>query len=320
MILAGDIGGTKSNLGLFDIQAGKLVRVVRKRYSSHEHGGLEQIVRNFLQENKAQVTAASFGVAGPVVNNRVHGTNMPWVVDGAEAASFLGLKRVRILNDLEATAFGVRVLPPQDLETIYPGVPVSDATCVVIAAGTGLGESILFWDGKQHLAMATEGGHADFAPHNPQQADLWRFLYSHGPDVHIELILSGRGFQTVHEFLGPGVKHPGFDDPSVDVAPEITQQGLAGTCPVCVATLNLWSEIYGSEAGNFAVRALARGGIYVAGGIAVKVLPKLTDGRFAAAIRDKGKMESLLANIPVYVVLNEECPLIGAAYVAWKGL
>ena len=168
--------------------------------------------------------------------------------------------------------------------------------------------------------MATEGGHADFAPHTPQQADLWRFLYSRGQGVHIELILSGRGFQTVHEFLGPGIKHPGFDDPSIDVAPEITQQGLAGTCPVCVATLNLWTEIYGSEAGNFAVRALARGGIYVAGGIAVKVLPKLTDGRFAAAIRDKGKMESLLANIPVYVVLNEECPLIGAAYVAWKGL
>ena len=320
MILAGDIGGTKSNLGLFDVQAGKLVRVTHKRYSSHEHAGLEEVVRGFLQENKAEVTAASFGVAGPVVNNRVHGTNMPWVVDGAEVASSLGLKRVRILNDLEATAFGVRVLPPHDLETIYPGVPVSDATCIVIAAGTGLGESILFWDGKQHLAMATEGGHADFAPHTPQQANLWRFLCTRGQGIHIELILSGRGFQTVHEFLNPAVKHPGFDDPSVDVAPEITQQGLAGTCPVCVATLNLWTEIYGSEAGNFAVRALARGGIYVAGGIAVKVLPKLTDGRFAAAVRDKGKMEDLLANIPVYVVLNEECPLIGAAYVAWKGL
>jgi glucokinase len=320
MILAGDIGGTKSNLGLFDVQAGKLVRVAHKRYSSHEHAGLEEVVRNFLHENKAEVTAASFGVAGPVVKNRVQGTNMPWVVDGAEAASFLALKRVRILNDLEATAFGVRQLPPHDLETIFTGVPVSDATCIIIAAGTGLGESILFWDGKQHLAMPTEGGHADFAPHTPQQADLWRFLLARGQGVYIELILSGRGFKTVHEFLNPAVKHPGFDDPSLDVAPEITQRGLAGTCPVCVATLNLWSEIYGSEAGNFAVRALARGGIYVAGGIAVKVLPKLTDGRFSAAVRDKGKMEDLLANIPVYVVLNEECPLIGAAYVAWKGL
>jgi len=196
MILAGDIGGTKANLGLFNVQAAKLVRVAHKRYSSHEHAGLEEVVRNFLHENKAEVTAASFGVAGPVVHNRVHGTNMPWVVDGADAAAFLGLKRVRILNDLEATAFGVRQLPPHDLETIYPGVPVSDATCAVIAAGTGLGESILFWDGKQHLAMATEGGHADFAPHTPQQVDLWRFLCARGQGIYIELILSGRGFQT----------------------------------------------------------------------------------------------------------------------------
>jgi glucokinase len=320
MILAGDIGGTKSNLGLFDVQNGSLVRVAHKRYSSHENAGLREIVQDFLQENKAQITAASFGVAGPVVKNCVHGTNMPWIVDGAAAAAFLGLKRVRVLNDLEATAFGVRVLPPTDLETIFQGVPVADATCVVIAAGTGLGEAILFWDGKQHLAMGTEGGHADFAPHTSQQADLWKFLCLRGQGVNAEQILSGRGFKTVHEFLGPGVKHPGFDDPSKDVAPEITEQGLSGQCPVCVAALNLWSEIYGSEAGNFAVRTLARGGIYVAGGIAVKVLPKLTDGRFAAAARDKGKMQGFLANVPIYVVLNEECPLIGAAYVAWKGL
>jgi glucokinase len=168
--------------------------------------------------------------------------------------------------------------------------------------------------------MGTEAGHADFAPHTTQQADLWKYLYASGEGVHTELILSGRGFKTVHQFLAPNVTHPGFDDPEKDVAPEITQQGLSGECPVCVATLNLWTEIYGSEAGNLAVRTLARGGVYVAGGIAVKVLPKLTDGRFAAAVRDKGKMSDFLAKIPIYVVLNEECPLIGAAYVAWKGL
>ncbi len=320
MILAGDIGGTKSNIGLFDTRDGQLVRIAHKRYSSHEHAGLQEITKDFLQENPASITAASFGVAGPVVNNRVHGTNMPWIVDGATVASFLGLSRVRILNDLEATAFGVGVLPPSDLAVLFEGVPVRQATCVVIAAGTGLGEAVLFWDGKQHLAMGTEGGHADFAPHTPQQADLWKYLRGRHDYVSAEILLSGRGFQNVHEFLDPTVRHPGFDDPAKDPAPLITQQGLSGECPVCVATLDLWTEIYGSEAGNFAVRALARGGVYVAGGIAVKVLPKLKDGRFAAAARDKEKMKDFLATVPIYVVLNEECPLMGAAYVAWKGL
>jgi glucokinase len=318
MILAGDVGGTKSNIGLFDVQQGKLARVAHKRYSSHEHAGLQEILQDFLAENPEQITAASFGVAGPVVDNRVHGTNMPWIVDGAAVAGFLGLPRVRILNDLEATAFGVGVLPPSDLETIYEGVRLPAANCVVIAAGTGLGEAILFWDGKNHLAIGTEGGHADFAPHTRQQADLWTFLRVRYDYVSVEIILSGRGFQNVHEFLDPSVKHPGFDDLTKDPAPEITQRGLSGQCHVCAATLDLWTEIYGSEAGNFAIRTLARGGIYVAGGIAVKVLPKLKDGRFAAAARDKEKMKDFLAHVPIYVVLNEECPLLGAAYVAWK--
>ena len=320
MILAGDIGGTKSNLGLFDIHQGKLVRIAHQRYSSHEHSGLQEITQDFLNQNQASITAASFGVAGPVVDNRVHGTNMPWVVDGREAAAFLGLKRVRILNDLESTAFGVGVLEPSDLERLHKGVPLGDATSVVIAAGTGLGEAILFWDGKRRLVMPTEGGHADFAPHTEQQADLWKYMRKREQCVSVEIILSGRGFQNIHEFLNPDVKHPGFDDPTQDPAPQITQQGLSRECPVCVATLDLWTEIYGSEAGNFAIRTLARGGIYVAGGIAVKILPKLLDGRFAAAARDKEKMKEFLDNVPIYVVLNEECPLLGAAYVAWQGL
>jgi glucokinase len=168
--------------------------------------------------------------------------------------------------------------------------------------------------------MGTEGGHADFAPHTPQQADLWKYLRNRYDYASAEILLSGRGFQNVHEFLDPSLKHPGFDDPAKDPAPLITQQGLSGQCPVCAATLDLWTEIYGAEAGNFAVRTLARGGVYVAGGIAVKVLPKLKDGRFAAAARDKEKMKDFLAAVPIYVVLNEECPLLGAAYVAWKGL
>jgi glucokinase len=317
MILAGDLGGTKSNLGLFDVQQGKLVRIARKRYTSHEYPGLKDITADFLTQNGEKVTAASFGIAGPVVNNTVRATNLPWVIDGAEMAAFLGLKYVRLVNDLEAASYGIGVMEPSDLEVLYPGVPEPQATQVVIAAGTGLGEGILYWDGQQHVPIATEGGHADFSPSTDQQADLWKFLKKRNDFVSSELILSGRGFQNIHEFLSPYDKHVGFDT-TTDPAPEITRRALTGECPVCVATVNLWIEIYGSEAGNFALRALARGGIYVAGGIAVKILPKLKEGRFAAAARNKEKLEDYLAKIPITVVLNEDCPLMGAAFVAWK--
>jgi glucokinase len=320
MILAGDIGGTKSNLGLFDVQREKLVRVADQRFATSQYSGLAEIVQEFLGEHKAKISAASFGIAGAVVNNVVHPANIPWIVDGTAMAKFLGLGRLRLLNDLEATGYGIGVLEPSELVTIHSGVAEPQATKAVIAAGTGLGEAILFWDGKQHLAMPTEGGHADFAPRTLQQTELWKFIKARGPFVSNELILSGRGFQTIHEFLDPAAKHEDFDDPSRDPAPEITQQGLSGECHVCAATLDLWIEIYGSEAGNLAVRSVARGGIYVAGGIAVKILSKLKDGRFAAAVKDKEKMSDFLSQVPIQVVLNEECPLLGAAFVAWKGL
>lgn len=316
MILAGDLGGTKANLGLFELRQGKPVRVAHKRYSTEDHAGLQEIAQDFIRENGVKVTASSFGIAGPVVNNRVQATNFPWIVDGAAMAKFLGLARVPLINDLEATGYGIGVLEPRDLETIYPGVPAPHATRVVIAAGTGLGESILYWDGKEHVPIATEAGHADFAPSTEQQADLWKFLKQRTKFVSSENVLSGGGFQRIHEFLNGAVRHPAFDDTTVDPAPEITQRGLSGECPVCAAALDLWVEIYGSEAGNLALRAVSRGGIYVAGGIAVKILPKLKDGRFAEAVRHKEKLGEYLAKIPIYVVLNEECPLMGAAFVA----
>jgi glucokinase len=254
-----------------------------------------------------------------VVQNRVHATNFPWIVDGAALAAHLGISRVRLLNDLEAAAYGIGVMEPQDLEVIHPGVFVPQVNRAVIAAGTGLGEAILFWDGTQHVPMATEGGHADYAPHTKQQAELWQFLKEREEFVSAETILSGGGFKRVHEFLDPSVRHD-FDVPGVDPAPAITERGLSGECTVCAATLDLWVDIYGAEAGNLAVRSMARGGIFVAGGIAVRVLPKMTTGRFAAAVKDKEKMGSYLEQIPVVIVLNEKCPLMGAAFVAWKGL
>lgn len=321
MILAGDVGGTKCNLGLFDTPQGELKKIVDGRFASHSYPGLGDIVREFLEKNQAKVTAASFGVAGPVVDNAVnHPANLAWGVDGATLAKQLGLPRVRILNDLEATGYGVVTLEAGELETIYAGLATEQCNKAVIAAGTGLGEAILYWTGKQYQVMPTEGGHADFAPHTQQQAELWKFVRARSKLVSVELILSGRGFQTVHEFLDPAMKHEGFDDPGHDPAPLITQQGLAGTCPICAATLELWAEIYGSEAGNLALRSMARGGIYVAGGIAVKILPKMKAGGFATAARDKEKMADFLAQVPIHVVLNEEAPLQGAAYVAAQGL
>jgi glucokinase len=320
MILAGDLGGTKSNLGLFDVQSERLVCVARKRFASSEHSGLEEIITLFLTGTRDKITHASFGVAGPVLNNRVQGVNLPWVVDGASVAEHLSLGYVRLLNDLEACAYGIAVLEPQDIETIHAGVSTPQATQVIIAAGTGLGEGVLFWDGKQHAPMATESGHSDFSPNTSQHADLWQFIKQSEEFVSAESILSGRGFLRVHEFLNPSVRHSGFDDPSVDPAAEITRRGLSDECSVCVSTLDLWVEIYGSEAGNLALRNVARGGIYIAGGIAVKVLPKLKDGRFAAAVKHKEKLGDFLAQIPIHVILNEYCPLLGAAKVAWKNL
>jgi glucokinase len=320
VILAGDIGGTKTNLGIFDVQQGKLTKVSDKRYPSHEHAGLEEIVADFVKVTGVKATSASFGIAGPIVDNRVHTGNLPWVIDGSTMAHQLGLDRVRLLNDLEAAAYGIGVLAPTDLETLREGVAAPRTPRAVIAAGTGLGEAILFWDGTKHIPTATEGGHADFAPHTAQQMELWKFIKARSEFVSNELILSGRGFKTLHEFLNPDVRHPGFDDPKVDPAPEITRLALTRECPVCVAVMNLWVEIYGSEAGNLVVRTVARGGLYVAGGIAVKILPYLQSGKFLAAMQHKEKMTDFLAQVPVRVVLDEECPLKGAAYVAWKQL
>src|ERR1700732_4982818 len=234
MILAGDLGGTKSNLGLFDVRGEKLVCVAHKRFASSEHSGLEEIITLFLSGASGKITHASFGIAGPVVNNRVRGTNLPWVVDGASVAKHLELGYVRLLNDLEAAAYGIAVLDPKDIETIYPGVSPPQATQVIIAAGTGLGEGVLIWDGKRHLPMATESGHADYAPNTAQQADLWKFIRQREEFVSAECILAGGGFLRVHEFLDPAVRHASFDGSGAAPAPDLTGRGLSGECPVCV--------------------------------------------------------------------------------------
>jgi glucokinase len=321
VILAGDVGGTKCNLALFAERDGNLTPVFRQRFASKDFAQFDRIVREFSLQAAPYLTAdkiraAGFGIAGPVINNRVRATNLPWTVEAATLARELSLDDVVLLNDLGATGHSIEHLAPEEFCVLNPGKPEPGGTRALIAAGTGLGQSILVWDGKRYRVVPSEGGHSDFAPHTEQQIELLQFMRRRYPQVSWELIISGRGFRTIHEFLGPDVIHHSFEDPGMDPAPEITRLGLSKECPVCAATLDLWTAMYGSEAGNLALKVLALGGVYVAGGIAVKIIEKIKDGTFFKAFKDKWRFEGLLNNIPVSVVLNESAPLLGAAYEA----
>jgi glucokinase len=321
VILAGDVGGTKCNIALFAEKDEKLRVVFKQRFASKDFARFDLIIKEFTQQAAPHLTdekvrAAGFGVAGPVINNRIHATNLPWVIDADSLSKELGVKTIALMNDLGATGHSLDHLPAQDFVVLNQGTPVQGATRALLGAGTGLGQSILFWDGNRYRVVPSEGGHSDFAPHTDEQIELLKFMRKRYPQVSWELILSGRGFRTLHEFLSSSVKHPIFDDPDADPAPFITKMGLSKECPVCVQTLDLWTAIYGAEAGNLALKVLALGGVYVAGGIAVKILPKMQDGTFFKAFRDKWQFGEMLSNVPVSVVLNESAPLIGAAYEA----
>ena len=325
MILAGDVGGTKCNLALFAEKDGKLEVVFRERFASKEFAQFDLIIREFSRRaaphlGHDKIRAAGFGVAGPVINNRIHATNLPWIVDADILAGEVGVPTVVLVNDLGATGHSLEHLPPEDFCVLNPGKPVPGATRALLAAGTGLGEGILFWAGSRYKVVPSEGGHSDFAPRTDQQIELLKFMRRRYPQVSWELILSGRGFRTLHEFIAPSVKHPIFEDPDADPAPFITKSGLERSCPICTETLDLWTEVYGAEAGNLALKVLALGGVYVAGGIAVKILPKMKDGTFFNSFKDKWHFANMLADVPVSIVLNESAPLIGAAYEAYAAV
>jgi glucokinase len=325
VILAGDVGGTKCNLALFAEKNGRLEFVFRERFASKEFAQFDYIIREFARRaaphlGGEKIRAAGFGVAGPVINNRIHATNLPWVVDADMLAREVGVKPVVLVNDLGATGHSLEHLPPEDFCVLNPGTPVPGASLALLAAGTGLGEGILFWDGQRYKVVPSEGGHSDYSPRTDQQVELLKFMRHRYPQVSWELILSGRGFRTLHEFLAPSVKHPIFEDPDADPAPFITKSGLNHSCSVCVEALDLWTNIYGAEAGNLALKVLALGGVYVAGGIAVKILPKMKDGTFFNAFKDKWHFEKMLLDVPVSIVLNESAPLIGAAYEAYASI
>jgi glucokinase len=320
MILAGDIGGTKCNLALFEFHGEDHKKVADHRYESHDFASFDEVIKEFLSDTSKQIResaegkieAAGFGVAGPVIDHRVKATNLPWIVDGPTLAGQLATDHIVLLNDLEATGYGLAFMKPAEISTLNRGTPLPQSTQALLAAGTGLGEAILFWDGNHYVVASSEGGHTDFAPRTEREIELLRYMKKRHEFVSVELILSGRGFRTIHEFLDATVRHPSFDVPEADSAPEITQMALARQCSVCVETLNLWVSIYGAEAGNLALKVLARGGVWVAGGIAVKIRKKMEDGTFFRAFCEKEKFAALMAQIPIYMVLNEEAPLIGA--------
>lgn len=320
MILAGDIGGTKTNLGLFSEQNGRLAPVSARGFVSHEYSGLEALVREFLAGSTG-VSAACFGVPGPVVGGEAKTTNLPWLLETAALKADLGISALYLINDLQATAWGLETLAPGDILELNPRTTKSAANAALIAAGTGLGEAVLFWDGRRLVPSASEGGHADFAPHNALETELYSYLNGKFGHVSWERVLSGPGFFNLYDFLkesGRGREIPAIRERmnTEDPAAVISSVGLSGECGLCRDALELFVSLYGAEAGNLALRSLSFGGLYVGGGIAPKIARKLVEGGFMKAFLAKGRMAPLLAGIPVRVVLNEKTALLGAARYA----
>ncbi|WP_434414938.1 glucokinase [Nannocystis pusilla] len=318
-VLAGDIGGTKTLLAVLEQRTdGRLYVLERQRYVSAEHPGLAPIVRDFLaRTNVPDITRAGFGVAGPVVDRRSRVTNLPWQIDADVLAGELGLQSVALVNDFAAVALGLRVLGPDDLEILQEGERDPAGPSALIGAGTGLGEAVLVPTAEGPRFLASEGGHCDLAPRNELEIALLRFLLKRHHRVSYERIVSGPGLVTAYEFVVAEGLEPELSDTRARMAAEdpgavIGERALVGDDPACVRAVDIFLDLYGAEAGNLALKVLPTGGLYVAGGIAGKLLPRLRQGRFIAAFGDKGRMSPLLRNMHVAVVKNTDVGLLGA--------
>jgi len=322
MFLAGDIGGTKTNLAIYAYQNDKLVVQKSASTPSRNHSTLTEIVRAFLADAPAGIRNACFGVAGPVKNGVVEVTNLPWIVDAAELQAELRLQKVSLLNDLEANAFGIATLEPHELVSLNPqGNPKQIGNRALISAGTGLGEAGLMWDGLIHRPFASEGGHASFAPNDSLGDELLIYLRKEHGHVSWERVLSGMGMKNLYRFFRQrsGQPEPDWLSEQIrtgDLAAAVTQAGLANKDPVCVDALDCFTRNYGAEAGNLALKMLALGGVYIGGGIAPKMLAKMQSPIFLDAFTTKGRLSPLLQSTPVYVILNDKTALQGAAWFA----
>jgi glucokinase len=318
MILAGDIGGTNTRLALFDAVDGALVRRRETKLRSQAVKGLEAAIASFLPEGM-RVEAAGFGVAGPVRDGRCEATNLPWVVDAGKIALALGLRHAALMNDLYANALGLGEMGPADLAVLNQGEEDPAGTRALISAGTGLGEAFLVHIGGRYWPFASEGGHSSFAPGNPSEIELLRHLQQRYGHVSFERLVSGPGLANIYRFEreASGLPEPAWLTDEIaargDTSPAVSAAALAEKDPVARRALDRFVSIYGGEAGNLGLKVLATGGVFLGGGIAPRILPKLGDGTFLGAFCDKGRFAPLLAKIPVKVVLNDECALLGAA-------
>jgi glucokinase len=317
LILAGDVGGTNTRLGLFEITRGRFRLLSEKTYLSKNYKGLENILVNFLKGQR-EIVAACFGVAGPVTEEVIVATNLPWWIDIQSLQKLLSLKKVEVINDLVANAYGISVLKKGDFEILNAG-RIRKGTQALISAGTGLGEAILFWDGKQYVPSPSEGGHAEFGPRNHLETELFNYLSDRFDHVSYERVLSGEGLFHIYQFLRDSKRFgsepswlseemKGEDPPEV-----ISEMARHRKSKLCWKALDLFTSIYGAAAGNLALQVMAVGGVYVGGGIAPKIIWKLKDGTFMKALKDKGRLSRIVAQIPVKVIMNERTALLGAA-------
>jgi glucokinase len=321
MILAGDIGGTHSRLAYFETQDGVLKMTAEDVFPSREHRGLDEIIVKFVASQAQKPDQACLGVAGPVRNGRVEASNLPWIVEANRLAQELHLPTVVLINDLEANAWGIPDLKETDLVALnqVKGMPTGNQA--VVAAGTGLGEAGMCWDGARYQVFATEGGHSDFAPRNELEIDLLRHLSGRFGHVSVERIVSGPGLVNVYRFLRDthrGEEPAWLTDEMTrgDAAAAITRAAMAGKSPLAEHALDLWISIYGAEAGNVALKIMATGGVFLGGGIAPKLVSRLAGPLFMQAFVSKGRMQPLLESIPVKVIIYDKIALIGAARYA----
>jgi glucokinase len=304
LVLCGDIGGTKTLLAIAALDGDRLDVVFERRYADRDFAAFADLVRTFHGEARASVAGACLGVAGPIEGRRVAVTNFPWEIDAGALEAILGAP-VALANDFVAAAHGIDVLGPDELATLQAGEPEPRAPQLVIGAGTGLGVAYRIWQGDRYAVVGGEGGHAGFAPADERQASLWRALHAGLGRVRVEHVVSGPGLVRIHDFIRAG---PG--------GPRSPEEIASGTDPVARAAVDLFLECYGAVAGDHALAILARGGVFLAGGIAPRILPQLAAGPFLTAFNAKGTHASLMARLPVRVVLNERLGLLGAAKLA----
>jgi glucokinase len=322
MILAGDIGATRVRLAAFETEGNRLQCVVEKIYSSHEHQGLLDIIAHFTRTEGIPVQSACLGVAGPVRDGRSKISNLPWTIDSQEVARQVKLNSVGLINDLEAYAYGIDALESKDFVTLNAGSSEAEGNRAVISARTGLGMAGLYWDGYRHHPFGCEGGHSDFAPRNQVEIELLQYLRKKFDHVSCERILSGPGIRNIYDFLRDAGKaeEPVWLAEQIRSAPDppalISQLAVGQKAQICEAALSLFVSAYGAETGNCALTFMSTGGIFIAGSIAAKIVPKMQDPLFMQAFLDKGRMAPLLEDIPVKIVLNDDCGLIGAARYA----